>query len=1108
MPNRVLILYSLIFLLSCSKEENGSNKREPQLFEQLSVQQTQVDFSNNLKETLRNNILSYEYFYNGGGVAVGDINNDGLPDLFFTGNQVQDRLYLNRGNLEFEDITESAGLNERLDTWSTGVTMVDINNDGFLDIYVSKSGKLRPTSRENKLYINQGDLTFIEEAKEYGLNDRGFSTQALFFDYDLDNDLDMFLINHNVMIFYNDDGVALQDKLDPFVGDKLYRNDNGSFVEVGQESGIKQNPLGYGLGVAVGDINKDGFPDIYVTNDYDEPDYLYLNNGNGTFTDVIKQQTKHISNFGMGVDIADINNDQLPDIFVADMTPADNYRQKTTMRPMSPDKFYKMVEFGFHHQYMYNSLQLNNGDNSFSEIAQFANVSQTDWSWATLLMDFNNDGNRDLFVSNGYRKEISNKDYLNNRKKIIDSAKGTSRQNREQVLKKLIDEIPSAYLPNFIFENKGDLTFADRSKEWGVAVPTYSNGATAADLDNDGDLDLIMNNIDTTAFIFKNNLDKNNYLKVDLDGPSGNKSGFGAKIALKLAQQTLYYEHFLTKGYQSSIEDIIHFGLGEASTIDVLTIRWPDGKMQHLENVKANQQLEIAYSAASILQVEPQKDDEPLLTDITSLSGINYEHRENDFNDFEKEILLPHKVSQIGPATAIGDVNGDGLEDIYLGSAAGYSATLYLQNADQRFFEKNMSVFEKDKLHEDVDAAFFDYDLDGDLDLYIVSGGNEFEPGSMELTDRVYTNDGKGNFKRELTVLPKLKESGSVVRPYDFDSDGDLDLFIGGRLVPGMWPSPASSRLLKNESGVFVDVTSEMAPELIDLGLVTDAIWTNLDKDNVELVIAGEWMPVTIFRKVNDKFENITADCGLNNEVGWWYSLSTADVNSDGVRDLVAGNLGLNYKYKASQEEPFQIYYDDFDNTGSGDIVLGYFNDGELFPLRGRQCSSDQMPFIKEKFETYHDFGSASLVDVYGSEALSNALHYKATNFASSVILNTGDSLKVENLPTFSQLSSVNDILVYDFNQDGQDDLLLAGNMHDVEVETIRNDASYGVLLLNHGGDFEYIPNREISLFLNGEVRSLELIQLGAAGQGILVGFNEGPVKLFKINTGTKSLKI
>ncbi|MEM7110430.1 MAG: CRTAC1 family protein, partial [Bacteroidota bacterium] len=667
-----IILY--ILMLGCFACTTDQNKGfvEQTLFEQVKKEDSGLFFANAIAQDIKQNILNYEYMYNGGGVAIGDINNDGFADVFLTGNQVQDRLYLNQGDLKFEDITTGAFQKIELG-WSTGVTMADVNGDGWLDIYVSKSGKLRPTKRENQLFINNKDLTFTESAREYGLADRGFGTQALFIDYDLDNDLDVFVLNHNVILYQGKDGLKMQQKVDPFAGDRFYRNDEGKFTDVSEVSGIKRNPLGYGLGVSAADVNKDGLPDIYVTNDYEEPDYLYINQGDGTFKDQIKKQTKHISNYGMGVDIGDINNDLWPDIFVADMTPEDNYRQKTMMRAMNPEKFYKFVNDGFHHQYMFNTLQLNNGNSTFSEIAQLAGISNTDWSWATLLCDFNNDGYKDLFVSNGYRKEISNKDFIKKMESFSDSVKTLSIEQRVKAVNGLLEEIPGASINNYIYENQKNLGFENKVSEWGLDIPSYSNGAATGDLDNDGDLDIVVNNIDEEVFLFKNNSSEQldyTFLKVKLAGPQGNSSGIGTKIYIQGDDLALYHEHYLSRGYQSSVEDVVHFGLGKLGKIKKVKVVWPDGKRQAISDVKTNTTLKVNYVEALAASSTQENENSPIFSEITQRVGLRFVHEENDFDDFAKEVLLPHRMSRFGPAVAVGDVNGDQLDDIFLGGAA------------------------------------------------------------------------------------------------------------------------------------------------------------------------------------------------------------------------------------------------------------------------------------------------------------------------------------------------------------------------------------------------------------------------------------------------------
>ena len=1072
-------------------------------FELVPPASSGIEFSNDLLESEYVNILVYEYFYNGGGVALGDVNNDGLSDIYLTGNQVKNKLYLNKGNLKFEDITVKAGV-EGSHPWATGVTMADVNGDGLLDIYVCYSGKLRPENRKNELFINQGDLTFTEEGEKYGIADPAYSTQGIFLDYDNDNDLDLYLLNHPITLFLGKEAIHLRQQTDPYAGDKLFRNDGGKFKDVSRQAGINQNPLGYGLGVTAADLNKDGLIDIYVTNDYVEPDYMYINNGDGSFTDITKTATRHISNFGMGVDIADIDNDTWPDIFVADMVAEDNYRQKTNMRAMNTQEFYQAVKFGFHYQYMFNTLQLNNQNNTFSEIGQLAGVSNSDWSWATLFSDFDNDGHQDLFISNGFRKEFANKDYVSYKENVLKAASRQGRDGQLKALRGLLENLPETRIPNYIFKNNGDYNFSKKSKDWGIDLPSYSNGAAVADLDNDGDMDLVVNNIDEAAYLFENKTDRqerHKFLQLKLTGPKGNTAGIGAKVYIYGQGQSQFREQILTRGYQSSVSEVIHFGLGGKEKLDSVIVQWPDGNQNTLLNVTANQKLKIDYRNAKKGGEANKQVPNYIFHDITEKAGIDHLHLENTYDDYHKEILLPHKMSQFGPAVAVADVNGDGLGDFYVGGASGFAGSLFLQRPNGTFFKSTDSLtWNDDRIHEDVGAIFFDADGDGDMDLYVASGGNEFETDSKYYQDRLYVNTGAGQFVRDRDALPGLTESTGVVKPYDFDGDGDLDLFIGGRLVPQHYPTPANSILLKNTDGKFIDVTDEIAPGFKGLGLVTDAVWTGLTSgQGMHLVVVGEWMPITVFALKAGKLQEVTSEFGFSELTGWWFSIAAEDIDGDGDKDLIAGNLGLNSKYKATVREPFQVYYGDFDENGSGDIILGYFNQGDLFPLRGRQCSSQQMPLLKEKFASYHEFGSATLREVYGEDFLQSSLHYEARIFASTLLVNKGNKqFENKDLPTMAQVSTINTMLANDYDEDGQLDLVLAGNLYPVEIETIRNDAFYGLFLKGNGNNPVPVKNVVSGFMADGDVKHMREISLAGGRIGILVGRNNGKISLME----------
>lgn len=1092
------VLPVILLCFSCSEKleqpklnESGTTK----LFSKLTSDSTGINFINSLPLDIRINVFTYEYFYNGGGVAVGDINNDGLDDIYFTSNLGDNKLYLNKGGFKFEDITVSAGVQGK-SGWATGVTMADVNADGLLDIYVCRSGRFEEKVRQNELFINQGNLTFTESAVQYGLNDPAYSTQALFFDYDRDGDLDVYLLNHSIVNFQ---GKYIQQWLnssDPYAGDKLLRNDNGMYKDVTVTAGINNSPLGYGLGVAAGDLNQDGWPDLYVTNDYVEHDYMYINQKDGTFKEVIHEATNHISNFSMGVDIGDINNDGLQDIGVLDMVAEDNYRQKTNMASMNPQQFYQAVDFGFHHQYMFNTLQLNRGKTLFSDIAQLAGISNTDWSWSILFDDLNNDGWKDIFVTNGFRKEFGNKDFVKYREKKMQEAMHASREEKIQVIKTLLDTLNDGNLNNYVFENSGNLSFIKRNADWGIDELTYSNGAALADLDNDGDLDMVVNNIDQEAGIFRNNanLNDNTFIQFELQGNISNPSAIGSRVEIFTREGRQSKYNFATRGYQSSGPAYFHFGLGKSLQVDSVSIIWSDGSIQLVLRPKVNNKHKIAYEAAN--QYEPSKKP-TLFKEVAQEKGLNYFHKENEYDDYANEVLLPHKMSQFGPAISVGDINNDGLDDVFVGGATGFEGVIFIQNKEGGFVKDQQQFLLEHKDFEDVGSLFFDADGDQDLDLYVVSGGNEFESNDLRLRDRLYIND-NGTFKYNIQALPDLRFSGAAIAENDFDNDGDLDLFVGGRLVPGRYPFPASSALLQNDgNGKFKDITSSNAKDLFDLGMITDAVWYDLNDDGFDdLIVAGEWTAIMPILN-NDGVFSMSDDIG---EVGWWYSLAKADLDNNGKLDILAGNLGLNYKYKASPSEPFKVYADDFDGNGSSDIVLGYYNDGALYPLRGRQCSSEQIPAIKETFDSYHDFGLATLDQVYGEEKLNNALNYSATSFASSIFYNR-NGFEAAELPVLAQLSSINDFVVNDFNNDGIDDIIIAGNLYTSEIETTRNDASYGLLLLGKkSGGFESIDLHQSGLNIKGDVKKLKQIKLAKNTTGILAAANNGRLMLFELS--------
>jgi len=1093
------LFYVLIMLSIVSCKDSKINKTT-KIFESVASEKTGIDFTNLLTENDSINYFSYGYIYMGGGVSAGDINNDGLVDLYFTGNMVPNRLYLNKGNMKFEDVTEKAGVagDHR---WFTGVTMTDVNNDGFLDIYCSVGGKFKP--KNNVLYINNGDMTFTESAAKYGIDDEGNSVQSTFFDYDLDGDLDLYVANYPPTNF-NAPNYFYQFKMNNIKDletDKLFRNDGEHFTNVTDEAGLRS--FGLSNSATISDLNKDGWPDIYVSNDFNVPDYLFINNGDGTFTNYTNDLTKQTSQYGMGVDIADFNNDLLPDIFQMDMTPGNNRRSKANMAGMNPDKFWNTVGSGFGYQYMQNMLQLNNGNLKknlpvFSNISRIGGVATTDWSWGPLFVDLDNDGWKDIFVANGTRREINNKDYFNEI--------ATKKFSKKDFLAMSL-EIPSEKIDNFVFKNNGDLTFKKMNKEWGIEFKGFSNGSTYADLDNDGDLEIIINNIDDKASVFENHSsENNNYLSLNFNGPVANPFGIGVKVTVSAGDLTQYQEMTLTRGFQSSVAPKLHFGMGKKEIVDTLKIVWPDRKVQILTNVDKNQNLKIDYSKAvkQVKENETKKSSKLFLTVNDPLTVVKHTHVENTHDDFIKEVLLPHATSRYGPGVSVGDLNGDGLDDFIVGGAHNNQTGVFYQS--EKGFEKQKSGdIVSDSDYEDLSSLIFDADGDGDNDVYMVSGGNEFSYKSEMLQDRLYINDGEGNFTRSLSALPEMLTSGSRVYSIDYDNDGDKDLFVGGRMVPENYPLPANSYILENvsttENPKFINVTNKIAPGLNKLGMVTAASITDYDNDGwMDLIIVGEWMPISIFKNNNGRFENVSKELNLDDATGWWYSIKEGDFDKDGDMDFVVGNLGLNYKYKSVKGETFDVYFNDFDKNESNDIVLSYFNDGEKFPVRGRECSSQQVPAIKKKFKNYDDYSIATLEDVYTKSDLDKSLHYQVKSFASIYLENKKGVFTIHKLPNRAQISNINQLLVKDFNHDGNLDVILAGNLYGSEVETPRNDASIGLFLKGDGkGSFTPVEATDSGIFIEGDTKDLAIINI-AGEEYIIAAKNDDYLQFIKVN--------
>ncbi|MEZ4884311.1 MAG: VCBS repeat-containing protein [Chitinophagales bacterium] len=1107
------------FLFACQKEEVQDTSMLP-LFSILKSDTTGITFNNEVKETLQLNALFHDYYYNGAGVAVGDVNGDELPDIYFVSNLDSNRLYLNEGNFRFKEITHEANVWGGIG-YHTGTSMVDINADGLLDIYLCKSGAFTEEFTRNFLYINQGlnkngIPTFKEEAQKYNLDVPFTTTQAAFFDFDKDGDLDVFFSNYGLKPYNSDDLASFSQTKAEMWGDRLFQNNKGVFEDISASAGMKNSLLGDGLGIGISDLNNDGWADIYLCNDFSERDFLYINNQNGTFSEVAREALNHTSNYAMGNDIADINNDGWLDIISLDMVSEDNYGIKTSMSAMNPAIFQLHIDLGLHYQYMFNTLQLNNGKSGenaypyFSEIGQMAGISSTDWSWSPLLIDFDNDGFRDLFVSNGIKRDFRNNDFLNFKKQRLaqmqSQMKGKENpQLLEQYIKDVLGKMPTRPKRNYFFRNKETLQFQNVSESW--ANKDWENvatGAAYADFDGDGDMDMIVNMTDEPTVIYQNHakeLTSHRFLQIQLKGSDKNTLGIGTKVTLKYNKQIQTHEMHLSRGYMSSVEPLLHFGVGVQKKIDTILIDWPDGKKQLLTNVATNQKLKINYGDA--INSKSTTVNKPfLVSNRTKAAKLQHQHLENDYNDFEKEVLLPHKLSELGPALAVADVNGDGLEDFYVGGAMDKEGSLFFQQLDGTFKKQNTKFTAQDKRFEDTDALFFDVENDGDMDLFVVSGGNEKENFHLDYQDRVYLNNGKGVF--ENTAIPYINSSGGKVIAADYDKDGKTDLFIAGRLLPQQYPKPTSSLILKNlstkEKIIFKNVTGDICPTMKDIGMVTDANWVDMTADgNLDLVLVGEWMPIVIFEQKNGIFEKLETP-SLANTTGWWFSLQSADFDKDGDMDFIAGNLGLNYKYKASEESPFEIYAGDFDENGNLDIALGYYNEGNLFPLRGRECSSQQIPDIKKKFPTYDSFAKATLKEVYGEAAFENAIHYAAKTFASTYFENKGDgTFRLHALPNLAQISAINVVEVADLNEDGFDDVIVAGNLYQSEVETPRNDASYGLVLLNDTkGFFKVLPPFESGLYLKGDVKKGAAIQLANHKEAWLFAKNKGFLELIE----------
>jgi enediyne biosynthesis protein E4 len=1040
------------------------------------------------------NIVNYLYFYNGGGVAAGDIDGDGRVDLYFTSNLGANRLYRNLGGFRFEDITERAGVADSVG-WKSGVTMADVNGDGHLDIYVSGVNHLGMSGR-NVLYVNNGDATFTDRAEEYGLEFSGYSTQAAFLDYDGDADLDMYLLNSSTHAERFASPSTSRMVRNAKAGDRLYRNDNGRFVDVSATAGIYGGVEGFGLGVVASDVNLDGCLDIYIANDFPENDFLYLNNCDGTFTESITQATGHTSRFSMGADAADFNNDGRPDIAVLDMLPDSEPIVKTAATTESYDLFNLKLAAGYHYQYARNTLQLNRGITGaklrFSEIGYLAGVAATDWSWAPLFADFDNDGRKDLFVSAGIYRRPNDLDYLAS----VDNARRRPEQGPD------ISKMPQVPLPNYAFRNNGDLTFTNKARAWGLGHRGFSNGAAYADLDNDGNLDLVVNNLNAPASIYRNRGSSAHYLRIALRGSGANTGGIGAKVTVSTQGRRQLVEAIPTRGFQSSVDPVLHFGLGTATRIDTLTVTWPNRRAQVLTNVAVDTTITLIEADATVRPSGRPAVRPSLFTDVSAQLGSTYKHHENTFFDYGREPLMPHLLSTEGPALAVGDVNGDGRDDIYVGGAKWQPGALFVQTATGSLRAVAQPAFRADSLHEDVAAALFDADGDRDLDLYVVSGGNEFWEGEP-LRDRLYLNDSRGNFQRASDALPDFTHNGSSVAAGDFDDDGDVDVFVGSRVVARRYGVIPRSYLLENDRpGHFRDVTSEKAPALAEAGMVSRAVWVDYDGDHkLDLIVVGEWMSVRVFHQENGSFVDRTEQAGLAGTNGWWTSVQAADINADGRPDLVIGNLGLNSYLRASRDEPVRLYVGDFFDTGRATQILTSYRHGVSYPLAGRDVLIAVAPSLASRYPTYASFGASRIEDIVPSKKLKDASVLEAYTFASAVALNRGDgTFEMRALPNEAQFAPIYASLTEDFDGDGHIDLVVGGNFSGVTPLQGRYDASYGILLHGDGrGGFSPVDMEQSGLAIEGQVRYMALLQRANGQRIIVVARNNDRLQLIQL---------